>query len=335
MPYENGRGCPKCRFAPNGCPSGCCVKPYYVWKGERLTPERKAVLHKEAMKRLKLKSKSMKKSKKTSNKKLIKQPKTVVSKSNRTLTPGETWDHNGTDIRLVSIKPREDGSHVLSVCVTEGDKKQKFRQLCNSDVNSTRYKGQYGLEGYAQVASCSCLHCYRQHMGRQWSNDLRTNISNAIRHGKNYDKYEPLIGISRDELITRLMEKMRIRYGITYSAVTWDDIVSGRHPFEIDEIIPRQVLYIEENINDVDQWTRIFNHKNIQFLTKDDNVKKGSRIENIADFHIFNSIFPLEGARRVIIDSRLNWIDRRMKRKLPLLPTEKEFFEIHDRTTFF
>mgnify|MGYP001283235388 FL=1 len=336
MPYENGRGCPKCRFAPNGCPSGCCVKPYYVWKGERLTPERKAVLHKEAMKRLKLKSKSTKKSKKkTSNKKLIKQPKTVVSKSNRTLTPGETWDHNGTDIRLVSIKPREDGSHVLSVCVTEGDKKQKFRQLCNSDVNSTRYKGQYGLEGYAQVASCSCLHCYRQHMGRQWSNDLRTKISNAIRHGKHYDKYEPLIGISRDELITRLMEKMRIRYGITYSAVTWDDIVSGRHPFEIDEIIPRQVLYIEENINDVDQWTRIFNHKNIQFLTKDDNVKKGSRIENIADFHIFNSIFPLEGARRVIIDSRLNWIDRRMKRKLPLLPTEKEFFEIHDRTTFF
>lgn len=335
MPYENGRGCPKCRFAPNGCPSGCCVKPYYVWKGERLTPERKAVLHKEAMKRLKLKSKSMKKSKKTSNKKSIKQPETVVSKSNRTLTPGETWDHNGTDIRLVSIKPREDGSHVLSVSVTEGDKKPKFRQLCNSDVNSTRYKGQYGLEGYAQVASCSCLHCYRQHMGRQWSNDLRTNISNAIRHGKNYDKYEPLIGISRDELITRLMEKMRIRYGITYSAVTWDDIVSRRHPFEIDEIIPRQVLYIEENINDVDQWTRIFNHKNIQFLTKDDNVKKGSRIENIADFHIFNSIFPLEGARRVIIDSRLNWIDRRMKRKLPLLPTEKEFFEIHDRTTFF
>jgi len=341
MSYENGRGCPKCRFAPNGCPSGCCVKPYYIWKGERLTPQRKAVLRKEAMKRLKLKSKSMKKSKKKSTKKKsmkkksIKQSKTVVSKSNRALTPGETWDHNDTDIRLVSIKPREDGSHVLSVCVTEGDENPRSRQLCNSDVNSTRYKGQYGLEGYAQVASCSCLHCYRQHMGRQWSNDLRTKISNAIRHGKHYDKYEPLIGISRDELITRLMEKMRIRYGITYSAVTWDDIVSGRYPFEIDEIIPRQVLYIEENINDVDQWTRIFNHKNIQFLTKDENVKKGSRIENIADFHIFNSIFPLEGARRVIIDSRLNWIDRRMKRKLPLLPIEKEFFEIHDRTTFF
>jgi len=172
-------------------------------------------------------------------------------------------------------------------------------------------------------------------MGRQWSNDLRTKISNAIRHGKHYDKYEPLIGISRDELITRLMEKMRIRYGITYSAVTWDDIVSGRCPFQIDEIVPRQVLYVEENINDIDQWTRIFNHKNIQLLTKKDNDAKGARIENIiTDLHIFNSIFPLEGARHVIIDSRLNWIRRRMKRKLPLLPIEKEFFEIHDRTSF-
>jgi hypothetical protein len=48
-PYENGRGCPKCRFAPNGCPSGCCVKPYYTRKGEGLTPERKAILREEAM----------------------------------------------------------------------------------------------------------------------------------------------------------------------------------------------------------------------------------------------------------------------------------------------
>lgn len=48
-PYENGKGCPKCRFAPNGCRSGCRVKPYYLWNGERLTPERKAVLREEAM----------------------------------------------------------------------------------------------------------------------------------------------------------------------------------------------------------------------------------------------------------------------------------------------
>ena len=47
-PYENGKGCPKCRFAPNGCRSGCHVKPYYVWKGERLTPERKAAMREEA-----------------------------------------------------------------------------------------------------------------------------------------------------------------------------------------------------------------------------------------------------------------------------------------------
>jgi len=173
-------------------------------------------------------------------------------------------------------------------------------------------------------------------MGRQWSNDIRANISNAIRHGKNYDKYEPLIGISRDELITRLMEKMRIRYGVTYSFVTWDDVVSGRYPFEIDEIVPRQVLYVEENINDVDQWTRIFNHKNIQLLTKDENVKKGARIENvIIDLAIFNSIFPLEGARRVIIKSRLDWITRRMNRGFELLSSEKEFLEIHDRSAFF
>lgn len=341
MSYENGRGCPKCRFAPNGCPSGCCVKPYYIWKGERLTPERKAALHEEAMDRLRRKKKFNPKATKPVKTarplnpvvpKSTKQSKTVVPKTSLTLEIDQMWTHNKTEIRVGSIKIRGDGSVMVTVSVTN-DRKSAYRPLCNSILNSEY--SQYGLRGYAQVASCSCLHCYRQHMGRQWSNDLRTKISNAIRHGKHYDKYEPLIGISRDELITRLMEKMRIRYGITYSAVTWDDIVSGRYPFEIDEIIPRQVLYIEENINDVDQWTRIFNYKNIQLLTKDENVKKGSRIENIADFHIFNSIFPLEGARRVIIDSRLNWIDRRMKRKLPLLPIEKEFFEIHDRTTFF
>jgi len=327
-PYENGRGCPKCRFAPNGCPSGCRVKPYYTRKGEGLTPERKAILREEAMNRLRLKK---------YNSNSTKQSKTVVvSKSSLTLTLGETWEHNDTDIRLVSIKLREDGSHVLSVCITEGDKKPRFRQLCNSDVNSTRHTGQYGLKWHAQVSSCSCLHCYSHYMGRQWSNDIRANISNAIRHGKNYDKYEPLIGISRDELITRLMEKMRIRYGVTYSFVTWDDVVSGRYPFEIDEIVPRQVLYVEENINDVDQWTRIFNHKNIQLLTKDENVKKGARIENvIIDLPIFNSIFPLEGARRVIIKSRLEWITRRVNRGFELLSSEKEFLEIHDRSAFF
>lgn len=71
MPYENGRGCPKCRFAPNGCPSGCCVKPYYVWKGERLTPERKAVLREEAMIRYYSNKKVPKKQNKKQNKKQI------------------------------------------------------------------------------------------------------------------------------------------------------------------------------------------------------------------------------------------------------------------------
>ena len=252
----------------------------------------------------------------------------VAPKSLKPLvTSGETtWSHNGTKIRAISIKVREDGSHVRTVCVT-GVKKQRFRYLCNSDINHR--KTQYGLLGYAQVSSCSCFHCYSHYMGRQWSNDLRTKISNAIRHGKNYDKYEPLIGINREELMARLMEKMRMRYGIAYYAVTWDEIVSGRYKFQIDEIIPRQVLYIEENINDVDQWTRIFNQKNFQLLTKKDNDAKGARIEHVKDLEIFRDIYSTEGAREVIIKSRLDWIQRRTKRGLELLDTEREFFEIH------
>ena len=355
-PYANGRGCPKCRFAPNGCPSGCCLKPYYVRKGEVLTPERKAVLREEAMIRLRLKKcnymktvksskqtktvvpKSTKSSKQTKtvvpkSTKSSKQTKTVVPKSSLTLEIGQMWTHNKTEIRVVSIKMREDGSAMVTVSVTSF-RKSVCRPLCNSILNSERF--QYGLRGYAQVPSCGCLHCYTHYAGRQWSNDLRTKLSNAVRYGKNYDKYEPLIGMRRDELIMRLMENMRIRYGIVFSAVTWDDVVSRRHPFEIDEIIPRQVLYIDKNMNDVDQWTRIFNHKNIQLLTKDDNVKKGAHVENpTIDFHIFNSIFATEGARRVVIDSKLNWIERRAKRGLELLETEKEFFEIHDRSAFF
>lgn len=340
-PYENGRGCPKCRFAPRGCPSGCCVKPYHTLKnGEKLTPERKAVLHQERMERRRAASKSSRSSERTSRKitrpNSTKQAKTMASKSSHTLTFGETWVHKNTEIRIVSIKTREDGTHVLNVCVTplNDDKTPRTRQLCNSTVNSNR-KGQYGLPGYAQVASCSCMHCYPSYMSRQWSNDLRCKINLAIRHGKDYAKYEALIGLTRDNLIASLMEKMRIRYGIIYSAITWDDIISGRHLFEIDEIIPRQVLYIEENINDVDQWTRIFNHKNIQFLTKEDNVKKGSRIECATDLDVFSSIFSMEGARRVVIDSRLGWIHRRVRRDLELLDVEKEFFEIHDRSIFF
>lgn len=330
LPYENGRGCPKCRFAPNGCPSGCHINPYHVLKGEILTPERKAILHQE------------RKQKSGSAPRTLPSPAPPPPRSGHarvqeieesTMRLGETWTHKGTEIRDVSVKSREDGSHVRTVCIKKGVEKPRFRYLCNSYINC--HKKQYGLSGYVQVSSCECSHCYSHYMGRQWSNDLRTKISNAIRHGKHYDKYESLIGISRDELITRLMERMRMRYGLAYSAVTWDEIVSGRYKFQIDEIIPRQVLYIEENINDVDQWTRIFNQKNFQLLTKKDNDAKGARIENIADFHIFNSIFPLEGARRVIIDSRLNWIRRRMKRELELLDSEKEFFEIHDRSSFF
>lgn len=338
-PYENGRGCPKCRFAPNGCPSGCHVKPYHEnRKGETLTPERKAVLHEERMERRRAASKSSGSSERTSRKitrpNSTKQAKTVVSKSSHTLTFDETWVHKNTEIRIVSIKTREDGTHVLNVCVTplNDDKTPRTRQLCNSTVNSNR-KGQYGLPGYAQVASCSCMHCYHVYMPRQWSNDLRSKINLAIRHGKDYHKYEPLIGVSRDKLIAYLMEKMRIRYGL--DGLTWDDVVSGRYPFEIDEIIPRQVLYIEKKVNDVDEWTRIFNYKNIQLLTKDDNVKKGARIESVTDLDVFSSIFSMEKARRVVIDSRLHWIYRRMKRGLELLDVEKEFFEIHDRSIFF
>ena len=330
LPYENGRGCPKCRFAPNGCPSGCHINPYHVLKGERLTPERKAILHQER------KQKSSGSAPRTLPSPAPPPPHSgharVQEIEESTMRLGETWTHKGTEIRDVSVKSREDGSHVRTVCIKKGAKKPRFRYLCNSDINHR--KTQYGFLGYAQVSSCSCFHCYSHYMGRQWSNDLRTKISNAIRHGKHYDKYEPLIGISRNELIIRLMERMRMRYGLAYSAVTWDEIVSGRYKFQIDEIIPRQVFYIEKHINDVDEWTRIFNQKNFQLLTKEDNDAKGARIENIADFHIFNSIFPLEGARRVIIDSRLNWIDRRMKRKLELLDSEKEFFVIHDRSSF-
>jgi len=319
MSYENGRGCPKCRFAHNGCPSNCQVKPYYVWKGEKLTPERKAVLHEEAMERLK---------------KCNQKPTKSVPNIDFPATPDHaSWIHNDGEIRVISTKTREDGTHVLNVCVTplNDDKTPRTRQLCNSTVNSNR-KGQYGLPGYAQVASCSCMHCYSSYMSRQWSNDLRCKINLAIRHGKDYAKYEALIGLTRDDLIASIMEKMRIRYGL--DGLTWDDIVSGRHPFEIDEIIPRQVLYIEKKVNDVDEWTRIFNYKNIQLLTKDDNVKKGARIESVTDLDVFSSIFSMEGARRVVIDSRLGWIHRRVRRGLELLDVEKEFFEIHDRSTF-
>jgi hypothetical protein len=323
-PYENGRGCPKCRFAPNGCPSGCHVKPYHEnRKGETLTPERKVVLHEERMERRRIKKYSAKS---------VKTAKSVPDFSS-TPAPGDTWIHKDSEIRVVSRKHREDGSCVVSVCVTPlaGNKKSRTRQLCNSTVNLTRVKGQYGRPMYAQVASCSCMHCYHVYMPRQWSNDLRSKINLAIRHGKDYHKYEPLIGVSRDKLIAYLMEKMRIRYGL--DGLTWDDVVSGRYPFEIDEIIPRRVLYIE--VNDVDEWTRIFNYKNLQLLTKEHNVKKGLRIESVTDLDVFSSIFSMEGARRVVIDSRLDWIRRRMKRGLELLDVEKEFFEIHDRSIFF
>ena len=162
---------------------------------------------------------------------------------------------------------------------------------------------------------------------------MRCKINRSIRHGKDYLKYEPLIGLPRDKLIAFLMEKMRIRYGLDH--LTWDDVVYGRYPFEIDENVPRQILYVEEKVNDVDQWTRIFNYKNIQLLTKKDNVKKGARIESVKDLDVFSSIFCMEGARRVVIESRMDWIRRRMKRGLELLEVEKEFFEIHDRSMFF
>ena len=326
LPYQNGRGCTKCRFAPNGCPSGCHIKPCYVLKGETLTPERKAILHEERKQKLGKSGKSPKSVK-------VKPVKPVKQEIEEcAVTLGETWIHKGTEIRDVSVKSREDGSHVRTVCVKEGIKKPRFRYLCNSYINC--HKKQYGLSGYVQVSSCECSHCYPHYMGRQWSNNLRANISNAIRHGKNYAKYEPLIGLPRDKIVARLMERMRIRYGIMYSAVTWDDIVSGRHKFQIDEIVPRQVFYVEEQINDVDEWTRIFNQKNFQLLTKKDNDAKGARIENTRDLDVFRDIYSVEGARRVIIDSRLNWIRRRMKRELELLDSEKEFFEIHDRSSF-
>ena len=242
-PYENGRGCPKCRFAPNGCPSGCHLKPYYVWKGETLTPERKAVLHEEAMERLRKKC-SAKTTKTTKPVKSVKPANTTkpVPDVDSTPAPGDTWIHGDSEIRVISTKMREDGSHVANVCVTPltGDKAPRTRQLCNSSVNSKRHKGQYSLSGYAQVASCSCMHCYSSYMSRQWSNDLRSKLNLAIRHGKDYAKYEPLIGLPRNELIASLMEKMRIRYGL--DGLTWDDVVSGRYSFEIDENLSKSVI---------------------------------------------------------------------------------------------
>lgn len=323
MPYENGRGCPKCRFAPNGCPSGCHVKPYNTWKGESLTPERKIILREEAMERLR------------QTKKRVFEPVKSPPDAEPTTIFDNTWIHKYSEIRIISKKLREDGSHVLNVCVAPliDDKIPRTRQLCNSAVNSKRFAGQYGLPGYAQVASCSCIHCYSSYMGRQWSNDLRTKINGAIRQNKEYDKYQALIGLSRDELIAFLMEKLRVRYGL--NGITWEDVTSGRHKFEIDEIIPRQILYIEDKVNDVDEWTRIFNHKNLQLLTKEDNVKKGAHIDSVLNFSVFSSIFSMEAARRIVIDSRLKWIKRRLNRGLTLLDSEHEFLEIHDRSTFF
>lgn len=282
MPYDQGHGCPKCRFAPNGC-TKCRAIPYTIRKGRHLTPEDKECLRRDAIARWK-------------------KPNT---KSSHPVTVSGSVSG---DIRSIRVGER-------------------YRYLCGSPINANRIS--YGLKGFAQCSSCECTRCYSTYMPRQWSNDLRQKLNKAIRYDKNYVLYQPLISMSRNSVISILMDSLRRIYGVSGETSFEEE----NHKYQIDEIVPRGAFY--SDVNDVDHIVRIFNGRNLQFLTAKDNSIKAGRILSLFDVHKLCTMNPTEGARRVVIDHRLGWIRRREMKGLPLLTEEKEFLAIHDRSEFF
>ena len=243
---------------------------------------------------------------------------------------GSIWnwsDKDGTlsSVTVNKIHTRDDGSHRVSLTLKplNGDKKSRSRTICNSKVNMDRES--YGVLGYTQEASCKCLHCYTSYMGRQWSDHVRNNLKTALLTGNNYEKYEPLLGASRDAVISHLMTGLKNRYP-NHEHLNFSD---AQKSFQIDEIIPRAKFQRGVDVNKVDKWTHVFNYRNLQLLTSNDNGQKGDRVQRSEDWYAFYNTISSEGARRVIIDSRLTWIETRVKKGLDLLEIEEEFYEIY------
>ncbi len=247
---------------------------------------------------------------------------------------GSVWNHVSnkgavSSVTVKQIRTRDDGSHLVNLLLNPlSTKKPRTRTVCDSKVNQS--KTSYELKGYAQEASCECNHCYDKYMGRQWSNNLREKLKTAILYGTKYKKYEPLLGASRDVLIDHLMKDLRNRHP-NCESLTIEDAANGKHSvkFQIDEIIPRAEFQKSVNVNKVDEWTRVFNFKNIQLLTPTDNYEKGGHVQRPEDWVAFYKILPTESAERVIIESRLSWIERRVKKGLDILDVEREFCEIY------
>jgi hypothetical protein len=247
---------------------------------------------------------------------------------------GSVWNHVSnkgavSSVTVKQIRTRDDGSHLINLLLNPlSAKKPRARTVCDSKVNQS--KTSYGLKGYTQEASCKCNHCYEKYMGRQWSNELREKLKTAILCGTKYNKYEPLLGASRDMVIDHLMKDLRNRHP-NCESLTFEDAMNGKHPvkFQIDEIIPRAEFQKSANVNKVDDWTRVFNFRNIQLLTPKNNYEKGGHVQRPEDWVAFYKILPTESAGRVIIDSRLSWIERRVKKGLDIFEVEREFCEIY------
>lgn len=272
---------------------------------------------------------------KETTEKALRDLKMQASQAEKTpIEVGSVWNHvsNKGVVSSVTVKQihrRDDGSHLVNLLLNPlSAKKPRARTVCDSKVNQS--KTSYELRGYAQEASCGCNHCYEKYMGRQWSNELREKLKTAILYGTKYNKYEPLLGAPRDVVIDHLMRDLRNRHPDCES-LTFEDAMNGKHSvkFQIDEIIPRAEFQKSANVNKVDEWTRVFNFKNIQLLTPKNNYEKGGHVQRPEDWVAFYKILPTESAERVIIESRLSWIERRVKKGLDILEVEREFCEIY------
>jgi hypothetical protein len=272
---------------------------------------------------------------KETTEKALRDLKMQASQAEKTpIEVGSVWNHVSnkgavSSVTVKQIRTRDDGSHLINLLLNPlSAKKPRARTVCDSKVNQS--KTSYELTGYAQEASCECNHCYEKYMGRQWSNNLREKLKTAILHGTKYNKYEPLLGAPRDVVIDHLMTDLRNRHP-NCESLTFEDAMNGKHSvkFQIDEIIPRAEFQKSVNVNKVDEWTRVFNFKNIQLLTPENNYGKGGHVQRPEDWDVFYKILPTESARHVITESRLSWIKRRAKKGLDILEVEREFCEIY------
>lgn len=272
---------------------------------------------------------------KETTEKALRDLKMQASQAEKTsIKVGSVWNHVSnkgavSSVTVKQIRTRDDGSRLINLFLNPlNAKKPRARTVCDSKVNQS--KTSYELKGYAQEASCECNHCYEKYMGRQWSNKLREKLKTAITCGTNYNLYEPLLGAPRDVVIGHLMKDLRNRRPDCES-LTFQDAVNGKHSvkFQIDEIIPRGKFQKSVNVNKVDEWTRVFNFKNMQLLTPETNYGKGGHVQRPEDWISFYKILPTERAGHVIIKSRLSWIERRVKKGLDILEVDREFCEIY------